>query len=62
MSPFFFKGKIEALTRDDPGLSGGSGGAKQLLLDGSSGSAGNQIFDTLEGRYLTEQEIINLLN
>ena len=56
------KGKIEALTRDDPGLSGGSGGAKQLLLDGSSGSAGNQIFDTLEGRYLTEQEIINLLN
>lgn len=40
----------------------GIGGAGQLILDGDSASVGDQIYDTLEGRYLTQQEIIDLLN
>ena len=53
-------GTLEPLTRDDPGLTGGSGGARQLLL-GNQEAQVLDVWDTVEQRYLTQNEISALI-
>jgi hypothetical protein len=49
-----------AVTRDDSAGSGGSGGARQLLL-GNQEAQVLDIWDTVEQRYLTQDEIHTLI-
>jgi hypothetical protein len=51
---------LELLTRDDPFETGGSGGARQLLL-GSQEAQVLDVWDTVEQRYLTQAEISALI-
>lgn len=51
---------FEPLTRDYP-KSGGSGGAKQLLLENKEAEV-LEVFDTVERRALSKEEIIQLIN
>jgi alpha-tubulin suppressor-like RCC1 family protein len=52
---------VEPLTRDDPGGNGGLGGARQLLLEHKEAEVFD-VWDTLENRYLTQEEIMDLIN